>query len=97
MKKARKPGKSRRVAEKPIAAARLGRTRTVQDQLGKLYLAPLGLAAEIRYTHAGDKQRYRHTFKRSAPTYFTTIGGKAFVMIRVPRMVTRNKRPYIGD
>lgn len=104
MSKARKLSKRRKSAVVDVGDVRRSAlrndakpARNVAGGSGTIHLFPLGLAAEIRYTHAGDKQKYRHTFKRPGPTYFATIGGKSFVMIRVPAIVTRNKHPYIGD
>lgn len=63
----------------------------------EIKLHPLGICKEIRYAHQGDKKKYSHPFKRKGETYHAVLGGRSFVMIEVPAMVTRNGHKYIGD
>lgn len=59
-------------------------------------LHQLGTASEIRYVHAVDRKRYAHKFK-GAKVYHAVIGGRTFVMIETPGMVTHKGRKYIGE
>lgn len=68
----------------------------MNDRRASITLKSLGTAAEIRYVHAVDRKRYSHKFK-GAPVYHAEIGGRVFVMIEVPRIVTTKGRKYIGD
>lgn len=63
----------------------------------KIYLKPLGHAADLSYTHAEDGKQYVHRFGAKTPAYHADIAGKTFVMIEVPRMVTRAGKTFIGE